>query len=59
MAKSTYHTSLKSSIEKMPPPEARPIYSESSQHGDYKNNFGFGLACSVMVTRTRFKYSES
>ena len=38
MAKSTYHTSLKSSIEKMPPPEARPIYSESSQHGDYKNN---------------------
>ena len=36
MAKSTYHTSLKSNLEKMPPP---PIYSESSQNGDYKNNF--------------------
>ena len=36
-----HHTSLISNLAKKPPPETRATYSESSWHGDYKNNLDF------------------
>ena len=43
-------TSLKSKLVKWLSPEERTIYSESSRHGDFINDFGIGLA-----SNTNFK----
>ena len=52
------HTSLKSNLAKNPSPEMKPIYSESSCHGDFKNNLGIALTCNVRQNSLRFKYYE-
>ena len=48
-------TSLKSKLVKWLSPEERTIYSESSRHGDFKNDLGIGLANNVMSRRTKVK----
>ena len=52
------HTSLKSNLAKKTSPEMKPIYSESSCHGDFKNDLGIALTCNVRQNSLRFKYYE-
>ena len=52
------HCSPESNLVKKAPPETSTIDSESSWHGDFKNNLGFGLASNATFKKNSVKNRE-